>query len=204
MPVSSALSTALSGIRTTQQQLGVTSANIANAKSTGYSRQTTSSTAQVAGARVYGVEANQVTREINLLVQKQWRTSQANSAYADTRVTSLSALDSYWGAPNSSSSLSSVYSAFTTTLQKLATTPSDTATQGSAVSASQTMVARLNQLSGDVQSLRQEAETNISNAVSRVNSLLSTIADLDKQVVAVGAGGTNSTAGLQDKRDAAV
>lgn len=204
MPVSSALSTALSGIRTTQQQLGVTSANIANAKSAGYSRQTTSSTAQVAGGRVYGVEANQVTREINLLVQKQWRTSQANSAYADTRVTSLSALDSYWGAPNSSSSLSSVYSAFTTTLQKLATTPSDTATQGSAVSASQTLVSRLNQLSGDVQSLRQEAETNISNAVSRVNSLLSTIADLDKQVVAVGAGGTNSTAGLQDKRDAAV
>ncbi|WP_370678159.1 flagellar hook-associated protein FlgK [Pleomorphomonas sp. PLEO] len=204
MPVSSALSTALSGIRTTQEQLGVTSANIANAKSTGYSRQTSSSSPQVAGGRVYGVQASQVTREINLLVQKQWRTSQANSAYADTRVTSLSALDSYWGAPNSSSSLNSVFSAFTTSLQKLATTPSDTATQGSAVSASQTLVTRLNQLSSDVQSLRQEAETNISDAVSRVNSLLSTIADLDKQVVAVGAGGTNSTAGLQDKRDAAI
>lgn len=204
MPVSSALSTALSGIRTTQQQLGVTSANIANAKSTGYSRQTISSTAQVANSRVYGVEANQVTREINLLVQKQWRTSQANSAYADTRVTALSALDNYWGAPNSSSSLNSIYGDFSTTLQKLATTPNDTATQGSAVSAAQNLVSRLNQLSGDVQSLRQEAESNIANAVSRVNALLSTIADLDKQVVAVGAGGTNSTSALQDKRDAAI
>lgn len=204
MPVSSALSTALSGIRTTQQQLGVTSANIANAKSTGYSRQSMSSTAQVAGSRVYGVEANQVTREINLLVQKQWRGSQASSAYADTRVTALSALDNYWGAPNSSSSLNSAYGDFTTTLQKLATTPGDTAIQGSAVSASQTLVTRLNQLSGDVQSLRQEAESNISNAVSRVNSLLSTISDLDKQVVGVGAGGTNSTSALQDKRDAAI
>jgi len=204
MPVSSALSTALSGIRTTQQQLGVTSANIANAKSTGYSRQSISSTAQVASSRVYGVEANQVTREINLLVQKQWRTSQANSAYADTRLTALSALDNYWGAPNSSSSLNSVYGDFTTTLQKLATTPNDTATQGSAVSAAQNLVTRLNQLSGDVQSLRQEAEFNIANAVSRVNALLTTIADLDKQVIAVGAGGANSTAGLQDKRDAAI
>lgn len=204
MPVSSALSTALSGIRTTQQQLGVTSANIANAKSAGYSRQTMSSTAQVANSKVYGVAANQVTREINLLVQKQWRTSQAASAYADTRVTALSALDNYWGAPNSSSSLNASYSDFTKTLQKLATTPSDSATQGSAVSASQTLVTRLNQLSGDVQSLRQEAETNIGNAVSRVNSLLSTISDLDKQVVAVGAGGTNSTSALQDKRDAAI
>lgn len=204
MPVSSALSTALSGIRTTQQQLGVTSANIANAKSAGYSRQTMSSTAQVANSTVYGVTTNQVTREINLLVQKQWRTSHAASAYADTRVTALSALDNYWGAPNSTSSLNASYSAFTTTLQKLATTPSDSATQGSAVSASQTLVTRLNQLSGDVQSLRQEAETNIANAVSRVNSLLSTISDLDKQVVAVGAGGTNSTSALQDKRDAAI
>ncbi len=204
MPVSSALSTALSGIRTTQQQLGVTSGNIANAKSTGYSRLTMSSTAQVANSRVYGVEANQVTREINLLVQKQWRTSQANSAYAETRVNALSALDSYWGAPNSTSSLNAAYGDFTTTLQKLATTPGDTAIQGSTVSASQTLVTRLNQLSGDVQSLRQEAEANISNAVSRVNSLLTTIADLDKQVVAVGAGGTNSTAALQDKRDAAI
>ncbi len=204
MPVSSALSTALSGIRTTQQQLGVTSANVANAKTAGYSRQTVTTSAQVSNSRIYGVEANQVTREINLLVQKQWRTSQAASAYADTRVTALSALDNYWGAPNSTSSLNSVYSDFTKTLQKLATTPSDSATQGSAVSAAQTMVTRLNQLSGDVQSLRQEAESNISNAVSRVNSLLSTIADLDKQVVAVGAGGTNSTSALQDKRDAAV
>ncbi|PKR90161.1 flagellar hook-associated protein FlgK [Pleomorphomonas diazotrophica] len=204
MAVSSALSTALSGIRTTQQQLGVTSANIANAKSTGYSRLSTSSSAQVANSRVYGVEANQVTREINLLVQKQWRVSQANSAYAETRVTALSALDNYWGAPNSASSLNSVYSSFTTTLQKLATTPGDTALQGSAVSASQNLVTRLNQLSGDVQSLRQEAESNIGNAVSRVNSLLETIAELDKQVVAVGAGGVNSTAALQDKRDAAI
>ncbi|MBS1181499.1 MAG: flgK [Proteobacteria bacterium] len=204
MAVSSALSTALSGIRTTQQQLGVASANIANAKSTGYSRQSISSSALVANSRVYGVEANQVTREINLLVQKQWRTSTANSAYAETRVTALSALDSYWGAPNSSSSLNSVYGAFTTTLQKLATTPGDTATQGSAVSAAQSLVTRLNQLSGDVQSLRQEAESNIDNAVSRVNSLLTTISELDRQIVAVGAGGVNSTAGLQDKRDAAV
>ena len=52
MAVSSALSTALSGIRTTQQQLGVTSANIANAKSAGYSRQTMSSSAQVSNSRV--------------------------------------------------------------------------------------------------------------------------------------------------------
>lgn len=204
MAVSSALSTALSGIRTTQQQLGVTSANIANAKSAGYSRQTMSSTAQVSNSRVYGVEANQVTREINLLVQKQWRVSTANSAYADTRVTALSALDNYWGAPNSTSSLNSVYSNFTTTLQKLATTPGDTAIQGSAVSAAQNLVSRLNQLSGDVQSLRQEAESNISDAVNRVNALLQTISQLDKQIVAVGAGGTNSTAGLQDKRDAAI
>lgn len=204
MPVSSALSTALSGIKTTQQQLGVTSANIANAKSAGYSRQSMSSTALVANSRVYGVEANQVTREINLLVQKQWRVSSSNSAYADTRLTALSALDSFWGAPNSSSSLNSVYGDFTTTLQKLATTPGDTATQGSAVSAAQSMVTRLNQLSGDVQSLRQEAEANLANAVSRVNSLLSTIEELDRQVVAVGAGGNNSTAGLQDKRDAAI
>jgi flagellar hook-associated protein 1 FlgK len=204
MPVSSALSTALTGIKTTQQQLGVTSANIANAKSTGYSRQSMTSSALVAGSTVYGVAANQVKREINLLVQTQWRTASANSAYADTRLTALSALDSYWGAPNSTSSLTSVYGSFTSALQKLATTPGDSATQGSAVSTAQTLVTRLNQLSGNVQSLRQEAESNIANAVSRVNSLLSTISDLDKQIVATGAGGTNSTAALQDKRDAAV
>lgn len=203
MTVSSSLSVALTGIRTTQQQLGVTSANIANAKSTGYSRQTISSSALLSNSRVYGVGANEVTREINLLVQKQWRTAAANSAYADTRVTSLSALDNYWGAPNSSSSLNSVFAGFTSSLQKLATTPSDTAVQGSAVSAAQNLVTRLNQLSSDVQSLRQEAESNISNAVSRMNSLLQTIAEVDRQIVAVGSGG-NSTAGLQDKRDAAI
>lgn len=203
MAISSALSTALSGLRTTQQQLAVTSGNIANADSAGYSRRTVSASELSSAGRTYGVDSTTVTREINLLVQKQWRTANANSAYAEVRLDSLDLLDSYFGGPDDSSSLTSVYGAFTDAMQALATTPDSLSNQTTTVAAAKALAATLNSLSENVQSLRQQAESGIADGVDKVNGLLETIADLDRQVVAVSAGG-GSTAALEDQRDAAV
>lgn len=204
MTINGSISAALSAIRSTQQQFGITSANIANQKTAGYSRQSAASSALVANnGAVYGVRSGAAERDIDLLVQKQWRVANSGSAYADIRSTVLSALDHYWGAPNSSGSLNALFSGFTGALQKLATTPHDKPAQGTAVAAAQSLANRLGQLSGNIQSLRQETEIKLSDAANHMNTLLSTVAGIDRQIVSVGASG-GSTAALKDKLDAAI
>lgn len=203
MTINGSIFSALSAIRSTQQQLALTSANIANQRNQNYSRQSAATSALVANDKVYGSQSGIAQRDIDLLVQKQWRAANSGSAYADTRFNALSALDQYWGAPNSANSINTIFSGFTTALQKLAATPNDKAAQGTAVSAAQSLVNRISQLSGNIQSLRQETETKLSDAANRMNTLLSTVADIDRQIVSVGAAG-GSTAALQDKRDAAI
>ncbi|WP_237152539.1 flagellar hook-associated protein FlgK [Oryzibacter oryziterrae] len=203
MGIGTSLAVSLSGIRTTQKQLDITSSNIANADATGYSRRTMTTTALTTGSNTFGVYAQTVTRDINVLVQKQWRTAAADSSYAKVRLDTLSALDSYFGGPSDSSSLSAIYGKFTDAMQTLATTPDSSSNRISAVAAAETLTSRFKTLSQNIQNLRQEAESNISSAVDTTNTLLDKISKLDRQIVSIGASGA-STAGLEDQRDEAI
>lgn len=203
MAISSSLGIALTGLRSTQEQLAVTSSNVANADTVGYSRRTLSTSELSTQGRTYGVDTGTVNRQINVLVQKQWRTANANSSYAETRLESLDLLNSYFGGPGDDSSLTSVYGDFTDAMQTLATTPDSVTNRTTAVASAQTLASTLNTLSDNVQTLRQNAETGLGDAVTTVNSLLSTISDLDQQVIELKVSGA-STAAIEDKRDAAI
>jgi flagellar hook-associated protein 1 FlgK len=203
MAVGNALNIALTGLKTTQAKLGVTAGNVSNADATGYSRRIMTTSTRVANNKVIGVAADSVTRQINELVQKQWRTSAADSAYASTMLDTASTIDSYLGAPGDESSLGTLYSKFTSSMQALATTPDSAANQTSALAAAQSLTNRITSLSDDIQTLRQTAETNIANAVDKVNGLLTKIAGLDSQVVDLKTSGA-SAADVEDQRDEAI
>jgi len=203
MGIGTSLNIALSALKTNQRQMEVASNNVANAGATGYSRQTLSTTALVAGDTVFGTTAGKVERELNVQVQRQWRSANGNSAYAQTRAETLDRLDSLFGGPGDSNSLDSLFTKFTSALETLATSPENGAQRLQVASASDALATRLRTLSSDVQGLRQEAETAIGGAVKEVNSLLTQIAGIDKQIVSLGSG-DNSTAALEDQRDAAI
>lgn len=203
MGVGSSLNIALSALTTNQRQLELTSNNIANAGSTGYSRRTLQTDAQVAGDRTYGVSAGKVERVINLQVQKLWRSAVGNSTYADTRSDILQRLDQMFGGPGDANSLDSAFNDFKSAMETLATSPENGAQRIQAAASANALASRIRGLSDSVQGLRQEAETGIGAAVTEANSLLKKISDLDKQIVSLGAG-DNSTAGLEDERDTAL
>lgn len=203
MAIGTALNIALMGLKATQSGLEVTAGNVANAGSTGYSRRVSTTSAQVAGGDVIGVRQDVVKRELNVYVQKQWRTSAASAEYAGVRSETLQRLDEMMGGPDNPNSLDSVFNTFKKQLEALSTSPEDRAIRIQTAAAVETVATRLNGLSNDIQSLRQEAETSIGGAVKEANDLLQQIQKLDAQVIAVGASG-QSTAGVMDLRDAAV
>ena len=199
MSLTQALSSALSGLTVNQASIAMVAANVANADTPGYTRKTVDQVATGANSSV-GVRVSDIQREIDLYVQKQLRVENAGASYADTRADMYTQLQNLYGQPGDSTSLESVYNSFTSSLQALSTSPDDPGARSAVISSAQLLTQQLNQLSGNVQSLRSNAELGIADAVNQANNAMSQIAALNQQIAA-STPGSGATATLMDQRD---
>ncbi len=199
MSLMSALSTAVSGLRTTQTGMNLVAQNVANADSAGYTRKTIQPVQTLNGADGAGVQAGPVQRAMDNLLSKQLRTETSGAGYAKTRAEFATALDRLFGAPGEASSLDSAVNAFNEKLGALADDPSSFALRSGVLSAGQTLAGRISSVASGVQELRSQAEGRIDAAVSRANELLQGISDTNSQITAENFRG--GSAALEDERD---
>jgi flagellar hook-associated protein 1 FlgK len=199
MGLTSALSAAFSGLQANQASLALVSANVANADTPGYTRKTLNQIAVAAGGNVT-VRTADVQRELDQYIQKQLRTENSGASYADTRAQLYQQLQGFYGQPGGADALETVYNNFTSSLQALSTSPDDSSAQSAVVSNAQLLAQQLNQTTTSIQSLRENAEFGISNAVNQANNAMNQIAALNDQIAAAPAGGSE-TANLMDQRD---
>jgi flagellar hook-associated protein 1 FlgK len=199
MSLTQALSTALSGLQVNQASISIVAGNVANADTPGYTRKVVNQVAIGGGASI-GVRVSDIQREIDLYIQRQLRVENAGASYADTRANMYSQLQDIYGQPGADTSLESVYNSFTSSLQVLSTSPDDPGARTAVVNSAQLLTQQLNQLSGNIQSLRANAELGIADAVNKANEAMTQIASLNGQIAA-GTPGDAATEALQDQRD---
>ena len=84
MSLSSTLSTALSGLRSTQAGIDLVSKNVANADSVGYTKRRLNPTQQLVGDRTNAVDPGAVQRVYDQAVQRQMFLERSGAAYATT------------------------------------------------------------------------------------------------------------------------
>jgi flagellar hook-associated protein 1 FlgK len=203
MSLSSALATAMSGLRTNQAALSVVSSNIANAQTPGYVTRTSIQTETVNGDAGAGVITTGVNRQVEQFVQTQLRTEMAGGAYADQMASVLSQLQTVYGTPGSAGTLENAYSNFTTALQSLSTTSGSASSQITVGTAAQALAQQLNATTQGIQALRSNAEQDINISVGQANAAMSQIAQLNTQLQTLSA--TDPTAAtLMDQRDKAI
>ncbi|WP_293863716.1 flagellar hook-associated protein FlgK [uncultured Alsobacter sp.] len=182
MSLSTALSSALSGLRTTQTQMQVVSGNVANVDTPGYSRRSAQLVETTGNGNVNGVRVAGVQRALDGILQRELRTETSGSGYTGVRATYTDRLQSLFGQPGDASSLPGVMSAFTTALQDLANDPASSTARTAVLSRAATFASTLNSVSNGIQQLRADTETAISADVARANELLKTISSLDQKV----------------------
>lgn len=199
MSLTQALNSALSGLQVTQANIAMVAANVANADTPGYTRKVVNQIATGANTSI-GVRVSDIQREIDLYVQRQLRIENAGASYAETRADMYSQLQNLYGQPGSNTSLESVYNNFTSALQALSTSPDDPGARSAVISSAQLLTQQLNQMSGNVQALRSNAELGIADAVNKANDAMSQIAALNQQIAA-STPGDSATATLMDQRD---
>lgn len=203
MGLSSALATAMSGLRSTQASLSIISSNVSNAQTPGYVAQTANQIEVSSGSFGASVETTGVNRALDLFVQSQLRTETSGGAYADQIANILGQLQSAYGTPGGNGTLETALSNFTTALQSLSNNAGSHSAQAVALSAAQSLAQQLNTTTQGVQSLRDNVQQDIGNSAAQANGLMSQIAQLNSQLQGV-SGTDPQAATLMDQRDNAL
>src|SRR3569623_1875029 len=199
MGLSVSLSNALSGMATSQSSLNVLSRNVANAGTPGYHKQSLS-VIDTMGVNSVFARSGGVERAFNSRLQAYYNSATSDSGYTSTMSNVLDQLQTYFGKPGSDGSIDTMFGQFQNALQALGTSPDDFATRATVVSKAQSLVATLNSLSGNIQSLRQATETQMQSSVNLLNQSLTTLAQLNQHLTDQN-GDAASRSALMDQRD---
>ncbi|MGD1933647.1 MAG: flagellar hook-associated protein FlgK [Candidatus Phaeomarinobacter sp.] len=201
MSLSTALNAAVSGLKANQAAVDLTSRNIANATTEGYTRKVVGQSNALAGGEGIGVSVQAAVREVDNFLFGQLQRSSGVYSKLEVRSEFLTRVDQMFGTPDSETSVASYITRLGTAFQDLATTPESTVTREATLAAAEELTVELNRLSDEIQQMRRETERRLSDAVAEANSALSKIHDLNLKIAANQAG---SVADLQDERDSAV
>ena len=199
MGLSASLTNALSGMSTSQSSLEVLSRNVSNAGTPGYHKQSLS-VIDTKGVNSIFARSGGVERAFNSSLQASYNTATSNGGYTAAQTDMLNQLQTYLGKPGDDGSLDTMFASFQNSLQTLSTSPDDYATRATVVSQAQSMTQTLNSLSQDVQSLRQQTESQISSSVDTLNQSITSLAKINTQLTDQSSDQATRAA-LEDQRD---
>jgi len=193
------LGNALSGMHGSQAGLDVLSRNVANSGTPGYHRQSVSSI-QGEGSNSTYARTGQVQRAFVQSLQTQYNDSLTSSAASSVRADFLSRLETYLGMPGDANSLDTQYGNFENALQALTTSPDDYTARAEVIATAESLAGSLNSLTGAVQDLRRETESEITENVERFNRNVTSLREINLKLAdqSITEG---SRAALLDERD---
>src|SRR6266702_889451 len=203
MGLSSALASAMSGLRANQAALSIVSSNVANSQTPGYVAQTPNQIEVTTGDFGSTAKTTGVSRDIDSYVLNQLRTETGGSGYADQTANILKQLQNVYGNPGGSGTLETALNNFTSSLQALSTSAGSSSAQTVAVGAAQTLATQLNVTTKGIQSLRSNVEQDLGTSAQQANAAMNQIADINTKLQGL-ASTDPSAATLMDQRDQAI
>ena len=181
------LATSVSGLLAFRQALNVTSNNIANVATPGYSAETANlaeAPGQFTGAGYIGggVDVASVTRAFNQQLAQQANTSQSSYSSYNTLATQAQQIDNMLSA--SSTGLSAGLQSFVNALQSVSTSPTSTAARQGLLSQGQALAQQLQSYGSQIGQYGAQLEAQVGTDVTQINSLAGNIASLNQQIAA--------------------
>jgi flagellar hook-associated protein 1 FlgK len=197
------LSTSVSGLLAFQQALDVTSNNIANASTPGYSVETANlveAPGQSTGIGFIGsgVDVQSITRTYNEFLAQQVRSSQASYSSSNTLAAQAGQIDNMLS--DSSTGLTATLQSFANSLQAVASTPTSTAARQALLNQAQALAQQLTSYDSQISQYGSQLESQLSGDVTQVNTLTANIASLNRQIATESANGQTPNQ-LMDQRD---
>lgn len=182
MSISSALSNALTGLTASSRAAGVVSTNLANILTDGYAPRGIELTTQGDG-RGGGVQVVGITRNVDAGLLSDRRLADSDVGYNEVMSGFLTRFEGEVGLPDDPASLTGRIAAFEASLASAATKPEENARLTEVALRGSELAGKLNTISDRIQAERTAADTQIDQAVERVNTLLSRVQTLNANIV---------------------
>ena len=200
MSIKSALSNAYTGLSANSRLAEIVSRNVANAATEGYAARSLALGNRVIVDAGAGVTVNGPVRAGDALLTADRRRADARAGGQSDTAASLRAVSDLLNPRNAADSLASQYAAFENALKKLADTPESPTIQAGVADAARVVTRSLNAITTDARRVRVEADADIARQVAAVNTALTKIERLNKEIATATATGRDATS-LIDERE---
>jgi flagellar hook-associated protein 1 FlgK len=209
--ITSVLDIAQQALAADQEALNVTSNNVANENTPGYTREVVNFQSVDAvtlsggtiGAGVTASATSQRDRVLEQQVQQQTQT-QAQSGALESALDQIQNIFGLSSTPTdaSSTALGTATNSFFSALSALTSDPSDTSTRQNVLTAANTLAGAFNSAANQIAQVSSSLNQQVVSDVGQVNSLTTTIASLNAQITSLS---PNADAGtLEDQRQLAI
>ncbi|WP_439476740.1 flagellar hook-associated protein FlgK [Brevundimonas sp.] len=182
MSLNAIMNTASSGLQTAQTQLRVVSDNVSNVNTPGYVRKIADQrtlTSQGLGA---GVEVSRIRLATDRFLQAASLSAGAESARMGVRHELYDRIQSLFGDPGGHagffSQVDAVFSAFAASAED----PTSSPRRQDALFRTQALFDEANRVAGQIQAVREDADSRIQSAIERANGLLEQIEGLNLEI----------------------
>jgi flagellar hook-associated protein 1 FlgK len=185
----------------------VTGNNISNVDTEGYSRQVlllqeAISISTSAGQLGTGVLADSIVRLFDKFIELQYLDKQSTASSYEAMYETLQSVESLFNEAKTSG-INSALATFFADLEMLSLNPDDSAVKEVHVDDTQTLLGLIAQVDSDMETIQNQMDDAISDAVNSINELAREIAELNAQINKASADGSSPNA-LLDLRDTMV
>ena len=204
--MASLINIGMSGLNASQGALATVGNNIANANTSGYSRQQivqgSAASQQVGGVFIgTGTTLADVRRVYNAYLDAQLQTTTSLNGDAQAYLDQIGSVDKLLSDKNTG--VSAALSSFFSSLQTAASAPGDMSARQLLLTNAQTLSNRFNSISSQLNQQNEGINSQLETLTSMVNQHSATIASLNKQIAQATTAG-NTPNNLLDARNEAV
>ena len=203
MSLSSALTIAFSGLSINQAAIRNTSNNIANVNTEGYSQKIFSQKTRLIDGQSAGVTEAGIRRGVNENLLIQFRGQITEMQHSNVVDRFYQQMQNMFGSPDGNGSLGNHAANLSSALEAFAANPEGLAERNDVVNSAVAISDNVQQLTKSIQELRQQADSEIEDAVADLSAQAKRINELNVEISRNKALGFDTT-GLEDERDIAV
>ncbi|MCF8480710.1 MAG: flagellar hook-associated protein FlgK [Rhodospirillum sp.] len=199
MSISGIIHTGTSGLLASQTRIAVTSTNITNADTTGYTTKSAYQATTVVGGVGTGVTIVGIGNSVDKALMSEIMEATSSASYESTLYTYLNSVLNSLGSTSDGSAMEETMTELMSVLSDAITAGGDSSSLDDVLTALDSWTSTLNSASDAVQSAREAADEAIGETVDSINSILQELDDLNEQITRNAAMGS-STSDLEDSQ----
>jgi flagellar hook-associated protein 1 FlgK len=200
MSLTQALNTAISGLNTAQARIAITSSNISNVNTEGYSKKIAGQETLSLDGIGAGSQVADIYRNVNEGLVREMRGELGKAGREEARYEFFMRIQTLFGTTQSDAAISQRINDLADAFEQLGVTPDQNSPRVEAIESAIQVMESFERLSSQLQDLRDDIDDQITDEVNSANTLLTQISELNTGIIRLN-NLEQPTTELEDQRD---